>query len=312
MVPDQNGTGVSFMSGNTQTYTLNYTLDANWPVENVEFVAMVQDPTGKEVQQCVKRGAIDLNVDFEASNTVINKGDQVTFNNLTSGGYINALELYHWEFPGATPDTSNEKNPVVTYDECGPHDVTLVVWRGGQADTVVKSTYIQVGPVVNVTAIPDDTTCWYQPITLDATTPDATYLWEPGGATTPSIEVGYPEYGYGSHTFTVTVTTPDGCIQTVESVIFIDACTGLATKNNDFGAEIFPNPNNGTFTLTTGSEITGANLSIVDMTGKTVYSRSNLTNKHRTTISVPDLQPGLYSLILQSGDKKSSQKFMVH
>ena len=34
---------------------------------------------------------------------------------------------YEWYFPGATPSTSNLKNPSVNYNNSGQHDVTLIV-----------------------------------------------------------------------------------------------------------------------------------------------------------------------------------------
>src|ERR1035437_497008 len=97
-----------------------------------------------------------------------------------------------------------------SYPECGPFDVTLVVNRDGQIDTINKVKYIQVGPVVNVVITPNDTACANQPITLDATTPNATYLWAPGGETTASITVDAATLGLGSHFLAVTVNTPDG------------------------------------------------------------------------------------------------------
>jgi len=57
-------------------------------------------------------------------------------------------ETYSWLFPGGTPATSTDKEPVVTYSQTGIYDVTLIVDRGSQVDTLVKPGYITVnGPV---------------------------------------------------------------------------------------------------------------------------------------------------------------------
>ena len=112
MVPDQNGTPISFASGDTQTVTLNYSLDPAWPVEDCEFIAFVQDATTtKEIFNGIKRGAIDLTLDYTASATQIIKNESVTFTNGTTGGYIGVPETYSWSFPGGTPATSTDKNP---------------------------------------------------------------------------------------------------------------------------------------------------------------------------------------------------------
>jgi len=322
MVPSKDGTVVDFTSGNTQTLTLNFSLKTFWDVEKVEFVAALQNykagQTGgtwvKEVLQAIKRAVIDLTVDFTPNVTAVQPNSPVQFTNNTFGGYINCPEAYHWEFPGAVPDTSNEKNPTVTYTECGEHDVTLVVWRGGQMDTVIKPALIKVGPVVNVTAEPNDSTCWYQPITLDATTPDATaYLWTPGGATTPTIEVTADEYGVGTHDFTVTVTTPACPVDKTISVYF-DECTGMKSLNGIASMTVFPNPNHGEFTIEFNSvkPIT-ADLRIMNTLGSTVYSEPavNIDGKVIKNVKLNNLSSGVYFLILQNGDNKMVQKILV-
>lgn len=118
MVPDQNGTPISFTSGDTQIVTLNYSLDPAWPVEDCEFIAFVQDATTtKEIFNGIKRGAIDLTPEFSANATLIHKTESVTFTNGTTGGYIGVPETYSWLFPGGTPSTSTDENPVVTYNQ---------------------------------------------------------------------------------------------------------------------------------------------------------------------------------------------------
>jgi hypothetical protein len=147
MVPDQNGTSISFAGGDVQTVTLNFSLDASWDVADVEFVTFVQSQGVMEVYNGIKRAAIDLTPGFTASATTVNEDESVTFTNETFGGYIGVPESYHWIFPGGTPATSTDKDPVVVYSTAGTYDVTLIVDRGSQIDTLVKPSYITVsGP----------------------------------------------------------------------------------------------------------------------------------------------------------------------
>ena len=255
MVPDQNGTSVDFTSGDVQVVTLNWTMNSAWPIEDCEFIPFVQGKAGKEVFNAMKRGAIDLNVDFTGSTQVAPPGTVVNFTNNTFGGYIGVPETYSWHFPGGTPSIDTAKNPSVTYNDCGIHDVSLTVNRGGQIITVNKAGYMTIGTNVVTSVSPNDTTCWYQPITLDATTPNATYLWSPGGATTPTFVVTYPEYGYGANNFSVTVNTPDGCETTKTFETFFDVCTGIQEKSAGLSASVSPNPNNGKFVLELNSSM---------------------------------------------------------
>lgn len=150
MVPNQSGTAIDFSTGNVQTVTLNFSMQPSWPLEDCEFIAFVQSQSTKECFNTKKRGTIDLTVEFEASATAIEKNTQVTFTNNTFGGYIGTPETYEWILPGTDIVSSTDENPVATYTQLGTFDVTLIVNRGSQIDTVVKPGYITVSPGVGM------------------------------------------------------------------------------------------------------------------------------------------------------------------
>jgi hypothetical protein len=167
MVPDQNGTPVSFTTGDVQVVTLNFTMNANWPIEDCEFIAMLQNmdtgqgnqagtgpPNGYmkkyETYQCIKRGTVDLAPDFTVPSSNVITNTPVQFTNTTSGGYIGVPEEYEWIFPGGTPNSSFDKDPVVSYADSGMYDVTLIVNRGGQIDTLVKTAFIHASYAVGM------------------------------------------------------------------------------------------------------------------------------------------------------------------
>jgi len=52
MVPNQNGTAVSFASGDVQTVELDFTMGHYWAEENCELIAFLQDNSTKEILQC--------------------------------------------------------------------------------------------------------------------------------------------------------------------------------------------------------------------------------------------------------------------
>ena len=73
MMPDQNGTPLSFSEGNTQEVTLNFTLDPTWKPDELELVVFVQDIATKEIFQGTKMSLLDFipDYDFDASVTDI-------------------------------------------------------------------------------------------------------------------------------------------------------------------------------------------------------------------------------------------------
>lgn len=314
MVPDATGTTIDFTSGDIQTVTLTFSMDAQWPLEDCEFVAFIQNDSGKEILQTIKRAVVDLTPDFTASATQVDKNTQVTFTNATTGGYILAPETYEWQFPGAEPATSTDENPTVMYKECGTHDVILIVNRGGQIDTLVKSSYMQVGPLVAISSDPGDTACWYQPITLDATNTDAaSYLWEPGGATTPAITLTSQEIGLGAHTYTCTVTSNGGCSNAGTRAIYFDACTGIDQQPGTVSLSIYPNPTSGDFMVELNApRVSTVDLQIVNTLGSVVFEESGLqvNGKFIRNFNI-SLNSGVYFLVIRSGSEKTMQKLLI-
>jgi hypothetical protein len=315
MVPDATGTTVDFSTGDQQDVVLNFTMDTTWHIGDCEFIAFVQDLTTKEVLQGMKRGVVDLTADFTANNTTVGKNGSVTFTSAVSGGYMNVPQTYNWILPpDASPDTSTQTSFTTTFPVCGPQDIMLVVDRGGQLDTVNKLHYIQVGPVVNVVITPKDTTCVSQPITLDATTPNATYLWHPTLETTPSIIIDGNVAGIGLHMYSVTVSTPDGCAQDVISTIFFDACNGIPQNNNNLSTVIYPNPNQGNFTLEMNSLTPqNINIEITNSLGVKVYSDNAITfsGKLKKTINMNNAPAGVYFMTILNSGKTIVEKFLV-
>ena len=137
MVPNQNGTPLS-LTNNTQQITLNFTLESNWDVGNVEFVCFIQSNTNKEIHQAVKRSI--LLAQFEADETLVCAPGTIHFTDLSAGD----ITSRSWSFPGGTPSSSNQLNPTVVYNNAGVYDVTLTVYSGSESNVMTKDDYIQV------------------------------------------------------------------------------------------------------------------------------------------------------------------------
>lgn len=82
-------------------------------------------------------------VDFNADLKNVSVGGQVNFSDLSQF----TPENYTWYFDGGTPETSNEKNPVVSYNTMGAYNVKLVATNINGSDELLRELFINVGTV---------------------------------------------------------------------------------------------------------------------------------------------------------------------
>ena len=83
----------------------------------------------------------------------IKEGESVHFMDMSTGNPT----TWNWTFEGGTPATSNEQNPVVTYDKAGSYAVTLTVGNDSTTATTTREAYVNVSgeaPVANI-GLPD-------------------------------------------------------------------------------------------------------------------------------------------------------------
>jgi len=155
MVPDVNGTSVSFASNNTQIYTLTFQKDPSWDATHCELVAFVQDNATKEIFNGIKSPLNSLPAssfmlnDFTAN---ITSGCAPVTVNFTTTQASNVT--YNWTFEGGTPSTSTSSSPTVNYTSIGDYDVTLTGTNGVCYDSKVKPNFISVFGVPAAPAAP--------------------------------------------------------------------------------------------------------------------------------------------------------------
>ncbi|MBM3436148.1 MAG: T9SS type A sorting domain-containing protein [Bacteroidetes bacterium] len=79
-------------------------------------------------------------VQFSANDVSIEPGQSVIFQDTSAG----IPDSWQWIFEGGVPATSGDQNPVVTYNDPGGYDVTLIAGNDYDSDTLVKQDYITV------------------------------------------------------------------------------------------------------------------------------------------------------------------------
>jgi hypothetical protein len=141
-----------------------------------------------------------------------------------------------------------------------------------------------------------------------------TYAWSPGGGTKATMS------GLAQGTYTVTVTDAHGCsVPLAKSLV----CTGIIRKDGlDDGSApsccggldnitVYPNPNNGQFTIESSVVSDQLSVEIYNMLGQKVYSQSTILQP-QFTINISDQPNGIYLIrMLDKDGNLVSQKKLV-
>jgi PKD repeat protein len=202
------------------------------------------------------------------------------------------------------PDAAGVGTHQITYTATGENDCPN---SANQTVTVNELPMIELGS--------DTTICGDQTITIDATDPNAvSYLWLPGNQTTASIVVDSAGIGYNSQEFVVMVTDINTCANSGSKTITFINCTGIEDVIGLESVILYPNPNDGTFSLQIKSNRTiKVDLRIFDVIGTVHYEYNQLeiNNDFSTKINLIDTKPGIYFITIQDENGKFIKKFLI-
>lgn len=124
-------------------------------------------------------------------------------------------DTWSWVFPGGSPGTSAEENPVITYNSAGVFDVILEVSNSAGTSSIVLQDYITVEPLAEAdfSYTQVDLELVFTNLSEDA----ESYLWDFGDGNT-STET-HPAHLYAEDgQYTVTLTATNDCGSTTHAV----------------------------------------------------------------------------------------------
>ncbi len=113
----------------------------------------------------------------------------------------------NWSFPGGTPATSTEANPIVTYNADGNYDVTLNVTNAFGSEVATMSQFISVASIAPLTF---DSNQNNNVLSLSNTTPNTETLWTISDGTI-STDQSYTHTFNTNGTFQVTLLVSNAC-----------------------------------------------------------------------------------------------------
>ena len=121
----------------------------------------------------------------------------------------------------------------------------------------------------------------------------------------------------GNGTFTLTYTVTDsasGCVDFATDVVIVDPCTGVDEQTLANGISVYPNPNNGSFTVAINATAADMLIEVMDLQGRVVFSsqENNVTPGFTKQISVGVVASGMYLMKVSAGNQQEIQKISIH
>lgn len=201
---------------------------------------------------------------------------------------------------GANTYTVSGGSFVVSPSASTSYTVTGTSSNGCVGSTGVASN-VNVNSLPTISASTSNTLlCTGQTATLSASGA-STYTWSNSQNTaniaiSPTITTSY----------TLSGTDANGCTNSTIITQSVSSCTGLQNLNNDFEINIYPNPNNGKFTINLPVQ---CDMEIIDMLGSVISKHSNISGIQ--TIDISNYSGGVYFVKLKTNNNNYSIKRII-
>jgi PKD repeat protein len=234
---------------------------------------------------------------FGASPTKLCAGSTVSFTDSS----VNA-QSWSWSFPGGTPASATTPNVTVTYATAGSYTATLTTTNAtGSSTTQIP---------VTVGAIPAPVITGNGSFLSTSAPAGSGFQWYLNGAPITGATDSTYQAPADSGTYTVVVTSPEGCTGTSAAYIKL----GIGNTLRGAGYELFPNPNKGVFTIKSGSikadEVT---VTCFDATGRQLRQEvlKLANNRLRASIDWSSLPRGVYTVSVRAHGLTAAQGSII-
>jgi hypothetical protein len=212
--------------------------------------------------------------------------------------------------PAASLNDPTAMNPVATPDVTTTYTVTI----NDGANIVTDQVTVTVFALPAVDLGDDITVCANHTAVIDGTTVGAvSYLWTPGGYTTPIIEVDTTGFGVGSFTFTLTVTNANDCIGEDDIIVVFDPCVNIDDLGNTFRLDVYPNPASTILNINITGAATSVRYTLLNYQGSAVYSNEigKLSGFAAKQLNITNFAAGIYYLRVETDQNVTIRKVVI-
>ncbi|GAB4130848.1 MAG: hypothetical protein Fur0041_00520 [Bacteroidia bacterium] len=207
--------------------------------------------------------------------------------------------LYLW--------SDNSSSQTLVASASGTYYVTVTDQNGCQGSDTINVT---INTLPNVTASASATTVCLDDANVTLTGSPVGGTWSGSSVTGNSFD---PSVGVGAYTLTYTFVDSLGCSNEASVIVNVNACTGVNENNVFAGINMYPNPNNGEFTVAATADLGRLVIIVTDAQGRTVYSaqENNVQAGFSKQITLGDVASGIYFVRMTANGSESVSKIAV-
>jgi hypothetical protein len=257
---------------------------------NTGYIVMVTDDIGCTSTDTVMvnvnaNPSVDLGPDGEGC-----AGDVLTLDATTAG------TTYLW--------SDNSTNATLPVSTTGSYWVEVT---DGNTCTDRDTIDITIHPLPAVDLGADTMICFNHSITLDAGT-FSSYLWS-NSTTNQTLVVDGSVTGAGTFMYTVEVTDANSCTNIDTVTVIVDLCTGIEEGSDEAAYSIYPNPNDGLFTLNITNPESGT-ITVLNLIGEQIFAATLIGNSTET-IDLREQPKGVYLVQIETATQVITKKVVV-
>lgn len=245
--------------------------------------------TGTSAEGCVSQNAV-ATVSVVNAVTLSVSGDLSVCMGLSTTLTASGASSYSWN-TGAT-------NAAISPTPSSNTSYTVTGFNGPCVSNSVVTVVVNALPTYSATSSAS-VICSGETATLIVVGP-GTYTWSTLESSS-SITVAPSS----TTTYTVGGMDANGCVNATTITQTVDACTGIAERFSGLNAGLYPNPNNGDFSIEAGGE---CNVKILNALGQEVYSST--LEKGVNHIQLHDQPAGIYHVQLYLGTQTRTFKMV--
>ena len=211
--------------------------------------------------------------------------------------------------PGCTYMWSNASTTQsITVSSSGTYSVVVTNTNGCISSDVV---IVTINPLPNVTVTASSMVVCVDDANVTLTGTPTGGTWTGPGVTGSNLNPAIA--GVGAQTASYSYTDANGCSNIATVIVQVNACVGFVENTLANGVSVYPNPNNGSFTLSVNANVADLIIKITDMQGRVVYAsvENNVNAGFVKQISLDTQSSGMYLMHIITNGEQQTKKIAV-